>query len=199
MIVRNKIDKKLKRILYPVLKEYGFESINNRRYYAVHDNCTWVISINHIGKYYSELSGWPAQSLNVTIGIYFDFIPPIIEFNKFPNHYDCQVQMELCCVNEGENNGNKPDREKETIWWFWSNGKNIEDVINNIKYSFLKTGLPWLKKYSNIERAFEKIEREINSYHKFYNAQFFAKHLKLWDKYEEYHQLFKAEAIKFGE
>lgn len=204
MIVRNKIDKRIKRILSPVLKEFGFTSINSRNHYALHNDCTWILNINHIGNYYSELTGWPAQSLNATVGIYYDFIPPISDENekyeKFPKFYDCQLQMELRNqLSETNHRMSKWVQSKENIWWFHSDGKNIDDVIYDIRNSFIETGLPWLKKYSNIESAFEKIEGEMNSYHKFYKAKFFAKHLNQWEKYEKYDQLFKVEATKFGE
>lgn len=204
MIVRNKIDKKIKRILSPTLREFGFASINNRCHYALHNDCTWVFNINHVGSYYSELSGWTAQSLNATVGIYYDFIPPIwSDEEKYPKYYDCQLQLELCSqleeADQRYNDHKKFDQSKEQVWWFNTNGNNIEEVIIDIKNSFLKTGLPWLKKYSNIESAFEKIEGEMNSYHKFYKAKFFAKYLNQWEKYERYNQLFKVEATKFGE
>ncbi|MGE8206485.1 DUF4304 domain-containing protein [Heyndrickxia sp. NPDC080065] len=202
-MVRNKIDKHIKRILTPVLKEFGFTSVNSRNYYTLHNDCIWVFNIYHVGKYYSELSGWPAQSLNATVGIYFDFIPPewdeVDRYEKFPKYYDCQLQMELSSQLDAKTKVHQFDREKENVWWFNSDGNNIEDVIDDIRNSFITTGLPWLKKYSNIESAFEKIEGEMNSYHKFYKAKFFAKHLNQWDKYEKYNHLFKVEANKFGE
>ncbi|WP_181294636.1 DUF4304 domain-containing protein [Heyndrickxia sporothermodurans] len=203
MIVRSKIDKKIKRILSPVLKEFGFLSINSRNYYALHNDCIWVLNINHVGKYSSELSGWPAQSLNATVGIYYDFIPPLSDdierIENFPKYYECQLQMELCCQNNEIYDQIKDNKKLESIWWFHPNGSNIEDVVHDIRNAFVNTGLPWLKKYSNLERAFEKIEGELNSYHKFYKAKFFAKYLNQWDKYEKYNHLFKVEATKFGE
>jgi len=192
-MVRNKVDRRIKRILSPILREYGFKSMNCRNYYAFHKECIWVFHLNHVGKYDSELSGWPAQSLNAMVGIYFDFIPPLWNEEhrdeKFPKYEDCQLQMELCSQK----------REKDNIWWFHSDGQNIEDVIYEIKNTFILTGLPWLKKYSNFESAFQKIEGEVNSYQKFYKAKFFAKYLNQWEKYEKYSLLFRGEATKFGE
>jgi len=191
--VRNKVDKNIKRILLPVLRENGFISMNCRNYYAFHKDCIWALTLNHVGNYHSELSGWPAQSLNAMVGIYFNFIPPIWNENsrkeKFPTYDDCQLQMELCSQKW----------EQDNIWWFCSDGQNMEDVIYDIKNTFMLTGLPWLKKYSNMERAFKKIEGEVNSYHKFYKAKFFAQYLNQMDKYEQYDRLFEIEATKFGE
>ena len=201
-MIRNKIDRNLRRILSPALQEYGFKNINSRNYYALQKECIWVFHLNHVGKYDSELSGWSAQSLNGIVGIYFDFIPPprdaVGRIEEFSDHDDCQLQMELCSQGVQTNNLSF-NREKDPIWWFHSDGTNMEDVIYDIRNTFISNGLPWLKKYSNIECTFKKIEGEMNSYHKFYKAKFFAKYLNQWDKYEKYNRLFKIEATKFGE
>ncbi|PKR85340.1 hypothetical protein [Heyndrickxia camelliae] len=193
MMIRNKVDRKIKRILLPILREYGFISMNCRNYYALHKECIWVLNLDHVGNYISDLSGWSAQSLNAMVGIYFNFIPPIWNENnrreKFPTYDECQLQMELCSQKW----------QKDNTWWFCSDGKNMEEIMDDIKNTFLLTGVPWLERYSNIEHAFKKIEGEVNSYHKFYKAKCFAKHLKQWDKYEKYDRLFRNEAIKFGE
>ncbi|NHM33577.1 hypothetical protein [Neobacillus terrae] len=73
---------------------------------------------------------------------------------------------------------NPAEKKRNDIWWIDPDGSNIEEVINNIKQSFLSDGLVWFLKNTDLKTAFKEIESEHDSFNKFYKARYFAEHLK---------------------
>lgn len=57
----------------------------------------------------------------------------------------------------------------------------------------MNKGYGWLKENTEIERAFVEIEKERDSWNKFYKAKYFAKHLNDHSKLKRYTHLFEQE------
>lgn len=88
--------------------------------------------------------------------------------------------------------------ESKDIWWIESDGSNVEEVIADIKQSFLNDGLKWFKEYQDINTAFTEIENGHDSYNKFFKASYFAEHLNEKDKLLRYTQLMEQERKRIG-
>lgn len=204
MIGSPEINKVIRKILTPVLKENGFNKVNTRHNWACIDHCIWVLDITAVGKYFSEVTGWSPMSIHVELGIYYDFVPPENSDIKMgtkgellPKAHQCQLRNELYCsidqANYTSHLENPAEVDRKDIWWIETNGSNIDEVINDIKRSLLISGLDWFRKYTDLETAFNKIENEHNSFNKLYKAKHFAKHLNDNAKFNEYSQLLEQE------
>ena len=204
MIGSPEINKLIRKILSPTLKENGFDRVNTRHNWGWKDHCIWVLDITAVGKYFSDVTGWSPMSVYVELGIYYDFVPPKYGEIKIgtkgellPKPHQCQLQNQLYCSLEQSNYtklfDNPAERDRNDIWWIQPDGSNIEEVINNIKQDFLINGLGWLIKNTDLKTAFYEIEKESNSFNKFYNARYFAEHLNDNAKFNEYNLLLEQE------
>lgn len=204
MIGSPEINKVIRQILSPTLKENGFDKVNTRHNWGWKDNCIWVLDITAVGKYFSDVTGWSPMSVYVELGIYYDFVPPKdgeikigTKGELLPKAHQCQLQKQLYCSIKQSNYTNHFDNPAEQrrndIWWIEPDGANIEEVLNEIKQSFLSVGLVWLIKYTDLVTAFKEIESEHDSFNKFYKARYFAEHLNDNLKFKEYCHLLEKE------
>lgn len=117
-------------------------------------------------------------------------------------YYQCHIQKSLNCILDQSKYTNHLDnpaeRERKDIWWIESDGSNVEEVIADIKQSFLNDGLKWFKEYQDINTAFTEIENGHDSYNKFFKASYFAEHLNDKDKLLRYTQLMEQERKRIG-
>jgi hypothetical protein len=204
MIGSPEINKVIRKILSPTLKENGFNKVNTRHNWAWIDHCIWVLDITAVGKYFSDVTGWSPMSIHVDLGIYYDFVPPKdgdikvgTKGELLHKYHQCQLQKELHCNIDQSNYinhiDNPAEKERNDIWWIEPNGSNIEEVIADVKESFLIDGLEWLRKNTDLETAFSEIEKEHDSFNKFYKARYFAEHLNDNAKFMEYNRLLDQE------
>ncbi|MGN7942095.1 DUF4304 domain-containing protein [Virgibacillus sp. 6R] len=207
MVGTPEINKVIRKILSPTLRENGFHKVNTRHNWGWNDHCIWVLDIAAVGKSFSDVTGWSPMSIIVELGIYYDFIPPRDEIKisakgeLLPKIYQCDVRYDLSCNLDQskytKNFYNRAEKERNDIWWIQPDGSNIEEVINDIKQDFLHNGLKWLIRNSNVETAYAEIEKEEDSYNKFYNAMYFAKHLNDNERLDMYSKLLEQEQKKF--
>ncbi|MEE6452635.1 DUF4304 domain-containing protein [Gottfriedia acidiceleris] len=209
MISSPEINKIIRKILTPSLKEHGFTKTNTRNNWGWHNHSIWVLNIEGVGSYFSNVTGWTPMSIHVEMGIYYDFVPPLnSEINignngeLLPKYYQCHFQKSLNC-NLNQSNytnhlDNPAERERKDIWWIETDGLNVEEVIVDIKQSFLKNGLEWLRELTNVNTAFTEIEKGHDSYNKFYKARYFAEHLNEKEKLQMYTQLMEQERKRIG-
>ena len=204
MIGSPEINKTIRRILSPSLREAGFNKVNSRQNWAWIDHCIWVLEIRAVGKYFSDVTGWPPMSINVDLGIYYDFIPSRHSEIKIgtqgellPKPFQCHLENQLNChidqASYKNHLANPAEKERKDIWWVEPDGSNIEEVITDIKNSFSRDGLEWFRTYTNLKAAFNEIENQHNSLQKFYKAKYFAEYLKDSEKINIYTQLFDME------
>ncbi|WP_341201449.1 DUF4304 domain-containing protein [Planomicrobium okeanokoites] len=204
MIGSPEVNKVIRELLSPVLKENGFTKVNTRNNFAWIDNSIWVLNITAVGRYFSDVTGWPPMSIHVDLGIYYNFIPVISDRIKieedgriFPKSHQCHLQGELLSTLDQmkymSNLSNPAEQKRKDLWWIEPDGSNVEEVIENVKQSFLTDGINWFRKNTDIEQAFMEIEKEHDCLEKYYKAKFFAAHLNLESKFKEYDQLFRQE------
>ena len=75
MIGSPEINKVIRRVLTPVVKQNGFSHVQGRNYWGWHGPCTWVLNVRAVGNYFSLCTDWPSMSLGVSLGVWYDFIP----------------------------------------------------------------------------------------------------------------------------
>lgn len=204
MIGSPEINKVIRKILSSTLKENGFDRVNTRHNWGWKDRCIWVLDITAVGKYFSDVTGWSPMSVYVELGIYYDFVPPKDGEIKIgtrgellPKPHQCQLQKQLYRSLDQfiytDLLDNPAEKKRNDIWWVELDGSNIEEVINDIKQSFLNDGLVWFLKNSDLKTAFKEIESEHDSFNKFYKARYFAEQLNEDLKFEKYSHLLEQE------
>lgn len=204
MIGSPEVNKVIREILSPVLKANGFSKVNTRNNWAWIDHSIWVLNITSVGKYFSDVTGWPPMSIHVDLGMYYNFIPMNNDRIKtdeggrlFPKSHQCHLQGELHSTLDQmkymSSLSNPAEQKRKDLWWIEPDGSNIEEVIKNVKQSFLTDGIDWFRKNTDVEHAFLEIEKEHDCLAKYYKAKFFAAHLNLDSKFKEYDQLFRQE------
>ncbi|WP_342041933.1 hypothetical protein [Bacillus sp. OTU2372] len=204
MIGSPEINKVIRKILSPVLKDNGFDKVNTRHNLGWYDHCIWVLDIGAVGKYFSDVTGWSPMSLQVDLGIYYDLIPTEDDEIKkgtndqlLPKFHQCHLQEQLYCNLDQSNYinhlDNPAEKNRNDIWWVQPDGSNIEEVILEVSKSFMIDGLNWYKTNTNLEIAFSNIEKQHNGYHKYYKAKYFAQHLRDHSKLQMYNHLFEQE------
>lgn len=204
MIGSPEVNKVIREILSPVLKVNGFSKVNTRNNWAWIDHSIWVLNITAVGKYFSDVTGWPPMSIHVDLGMYYNFIPMNNDRIKidegarlFPKSHQCHLQGELHSTLDQtqymSSLSNPAEQKRKDLWWIEPDGSNIEEVIKNVKQSFLTDGIDWFRKNTDLEHAFLEIEKDHDCLAKYYKAKFFAAHLNLDSKFKEYDQLFRQE------
>ena len=207
MIGSPEINKTIRKKLSPALKESGFTKVNTRHNWALVEECTWVVDITAVGKYFSDVTGWPSMSIHVNLGIYYNFIPTNdnnikVEKNGtyFPKYHQCHLQHQLLSTLDQDmymsTLSNAAERKRKDLWWIEPDGSNLEEVIENVKRSFSAEGIDWFMENTNIDQAFHNIEKESSSLEKYYKAKYFSRYLNLDSKLAKYEVLFKREQKK---
>jgi hypothetical protein len=210
MIGSPEVNKILRRVLIPVLRQHGFTKTENRHNWGWHGPCTWVLDIRAVGGYFSGVTGWPPMSVGVWLGVFYDFIPEEIPDTvkrssddlPLPREYDCHLRSQVnCSLNQSKftrSLSNPAERKRSDLWWIEPNGSNVEDVAEDIARQFLTEGLPWFERITDLNAAYEEIQQERDCYHKFIRAAAFAKHLGYNEANREYAKRLRQEAERIG-
>lgn len=208
MIGSPEINKLIRKIFSPVLRENGFSKVETRDNWGWHKNAIWVLKIRAVGRYFSQVTDWPSMSIVVDLGIFYDFIPSEFTIKRdpdgklLPEEPQCHVRSSLLSTLNQSNLknrlGNPAERERKDIWWIQPDGSNLEEVINNVKECFLNKGIEWFDNFTDLKFAFRQLEKERDCYHKFYRVTYFAKQLGETKKFEKYFQLLEQEAKRIG-
>lgn len=187
----------------PLLNQHDFDIVGPRSSWKFLANCTWVVKIEAVGRYFSDVTGWPPSSLSVGVGVLYRFIPhrdlkrdP--QGRELPQEYDCHVRWLLSrTVGQDDHTrvlSNPADRKRRDIWWVNQNGSNAQIVAPDIAMQIGIVGIPWLQAFSDLKEALDRIDRYRDCYNKFYLAAAIAGELGEHQAHERYQSLLEAEA-----
>ena len=87
---------------------------------------------------------------------------------------------------------------RRDLWWVGASEDEVLSVVSDIAWAVVEQGRPWFARLSDLHEAFRQLESERDSLHKFYRAKYFAEHLSLDSKAEEYSEKMAAEARRIG-
>ncbi len=211
MISTAEINKVLRKTLSPFLRENGFSVVQARKAWGWHDHCVWVLNIRAVGKYFSQVTGWPPMSVGVSTGIYYDFIPeegrsPYVHVDAqgrlCPDEVACHIRSHLEITLDQQSYQsqltNLVERRRKDIWWIAPNGENVSRVVEDIADSFMTHGIGWYIYHTDLVNAFSEIERGHDCLIKFYQAAHFARHLGYEAQYQEYLKRLERERERIG-
>src|SRR5437773_1647127 len=105
MIGSPEVNKVIRRVLSPVLRQHQFSKVEVRNNWSWHGPCTWVFNTRAVGGYFSAVTGWPPMSVGVWLGVFYDFIPEEVpgtvrhsaDGMPLPREYECHLRSALNC------------------------------------------------------------------------------------------------------
>jgi hypothetical protein len=165
MVTSADVNKVVRRVVFPTLRSLGFTKLRGRNAWRYLDDSIWVFNLRSVGKYFSDVTGFPPQSLTAWMGIYYlDFPDPanpalrvdpkrdkdgllIPKESKCHTTYPLQVltdqtEIRRVIVHDLE-------RQRDDVWYVANDGTNVEDVVADINRSILEFGVPLLEKPYN--------------------------------------------------
>jgi hypothetical protein len=147
------VDKVLRMALCPTLRSNGFAKVGPRKAWGWHDRWVWVFQIRAVGRYFSEVTGWPPMSVCVWLGAFFDYQPSSQRIKRdakgrlIPDEVICPNRSHLTCSLDQarftKGLRNPAERGRNDIWWISPDGSNLSEVIMDIRQQFLAQGLVW--------------------------------------------------------
>lgn len=169
-MISSDIDKLIRKIIFPSLKENDFRKIKGRTAWGWCDDCIWVFNIKAVGHFHSIITNWPSASLTVNLGIYYTYLPHIREAKKdesglmYPKEYECNRRAQLTCSYDQLKytehvECNSSEKKRRDIWWIQPDGSNIGEVINDINNRYLENAVKWFWEKSNKELTLQEAER----------------------------------------
>lgn len=168
--ISNDMDKMIRKIVYPALKENGFNKTKGRTAWGWHDDCIWVFNIRSVGRCHSIITNWPSESVTVNLGIYYTYLPHINEVKKdetgilYPKEFECNRRAQLTCSYDQLKytehvECNSSEKRRRDIWWVQPDGSNISEVINDINHRYLEYAVKWFWEKSNKELTLKEANR----------------------------------------
>jgi hypothetical protein len=202
------LNRSLRKILSPALREIGFQHVDARKAWFWREQCIWVFIVKAVGHYFSQGTGWPPGSVGVELGVYYTFAPrpPTIEVDDDgrlrPAEYLCHVRSHLDChLNQAARTRTleaPPERTRTDLWWFDPEAGDADAIAADVKRSLLEDGLAWYSEVSDLRRAFSIIERMNDCLEKFTKAALLARRIGDDEARKKYDALAEAEARRIG-
>lgn len=161
----SKIDKAIRKIVFPVLKANGFDKVKIRNSWRYNEECIWVFNLQ-----VSNPSYTPLASISCLQGIYYtfldnaNFLPKIDKDGRLiPEEWRGHVRKTLLLEKLDQTFATKmlhypPEGKKKDAWFIKPDGSNIEAAIEDIKSAFLHQGMKWFNDFTNLEYAFKCID-----------------------------------------
>lgn len=203
------LNKPLRHRVAPLLREAGFQQVDARNAWSWRDDCICVFNIRSVGRYFSEVTGWPPGSVCVWLGVFFTFTPRPSGMKHDEQGRLCPPEH-MCHMRSGLKRGldqsarirtlhNPAERQRTDVWWVEPDGSNADEVAQDIAASVVAQGLPWFAQASNLGSALDMVEATHDSFIKFTRAAFLAKRIGDHERWRRYHELAEAEARRIGQ
>jgi hypothetical protein len=201
------VDQMLRKYVTPVLKDAGFERVNARNGWLWSDKTICVFNIRAVGRYFSDLTGYPPGSVGVRLGAYYTFIPEIMPIKLdlhqqlLPAEWQCHMRTHLhrgIDQPKQQTLSNPAEHRRTNIWWVEPDGSNAEIVAADIASSLSRQGLPWYSCVSDLHSSLSEVEMERDSYYKFARAAFLSREIADVLRWEKYVSLTEAEGKRIG-
>jgi hypothetical protein len=211
MINSGQVNKTLRRYIGPLLRGAGFQRVEARRAWRWGEASISHVVVRSVGGYFSQVTGWPSQSLVAEIGVYFPTIPPdgsrLPKVDKAgrltPAEFQCHLRGNLyASIDQTQDKavlGNLAERRRTDIWWVRPNGSNVIEVVEDITTALLEQGIPWLDSASQPRIALAEVEAGHDCLVKFWNAKHLAALLGLQDLAMNYARKYEAEVARMND
>lgn len=201
------LNKPLRALVAPILRDAGFQHIDARNGWSWRDDLIWVFNARAVGGYFSDVTGWPPGSVCVWLGVFFTFAPRPSGMKTDdqgrlrPAEHICHMRTHLTTgIDQANRFGlpNRADRERTDIWWVQPDGENCDQVAGDIAKSLRDDGLPWYARVSDLKNSLRLVEDEHDCFVKFAKLALLARRVGDDERWRKYDALAEAEARRIG-
>lgn len=203
MIGSLEINKSIRKIIHPILKNNNFTKVKTRNGWKYNDKCIIVFNIRAVGGYFSFVTGFPPMSVVVSLGVYYKFFPQekSIKIDKvgllLPPEWCCQRRLKLTNYDFNkqirDNLNNPNDRTRNDIWWIEPDGKNTEEMVEDISNSLIYIGIPWYEAMTDLNNVYKQILKEKDCCNKYGLLSYFSRELNYRSDFKKYNELYNME------
>jgi hypothetical protein len=182
----------LKCHLFPIIRQHGFTKIKGKSCYKYNKSSVFLISVEAVGKHFSDVTGFTPSSFMCTLGVYFPFVVNKYDPEGEGIEYDKDGLPAGICLHQSlrlENFDfskqkcrriidNPANATRKDVWWVERDGSNAEEMVLDLLAAFQATAPEWFATYEDLETAFHEIEKERDCPGKFEILYYMAKELK---------------------
>ncbi|HZK81234.1 MAG TPA: DUF4304 domain-containing protein [Humisphaera sp.] len=151
------VNKEIRRIVWPALKEAGFTEFTARSAWRRHAFAIDVLNFQSFNSYFASVDGCTTFSFGIELGVYYPPNPKVPwrrelmkpKIAERPAGYDCPARHSL------RKTIRQPHYKRKDIWYVEPSGKNIVEVVVNARNVILSRGIPWFDDYDDPRRALD--------------------------------------------
>jgi hypothetical protein len=167
------VDRTLRAILWPRLKDEGFDRRTGRTTWRDRAGCVQTVNIQSFNSYLAEAIGSTTFSFSVNLGVYYPVIADHSTLGSFvkdprrPAEYHCQARHHLA---KGIGQPNLPStkrwfdpraprpalgswKDRPDVWYVARDGSNLDEVVADARDRVVTIGLAWLERLSDLGEA----------------------------------------------
>ena len=147
------VNKRIRAVVWPALKERGFEKRSTRTAWRQRAQCVDVINFQSFNSYTASGLGCTTFSFGVNLGIYFPCIADRAwsktPSREWPQEFECHLRKTLIKRLP------QPTFPRLDIWFVDREGSNLEDVIDDALHVIESSGMDWFARFASLEAALE--------------------------------------------
>jgi len=187
----SEVNKALKKHFFPVARQSGFTKVKGKSCYKYNKSSVFVVSVEAVGKHFSDVTGFTPLSFMCTLGVFFPFIinkydqeGTGVGYDKdglpvaFPLHQSLRLQNFNFSKQARHGIANPAESDRKDVWFVERDGSNVEDMVHDLLQAFEANAGHWFTTYENLELAFKEIEKERDCPGKFEKLYYMATELQ---------------------
>ncbi len=156
------LNKQLRLLISPLLREQGFTAFTGRTAWRYWDNRIDVVSLQSFNSYLAEVIGCTTFSFAARIGCYITAIPAHFGIKAInsdkgrlrPKEYECHFRRTL------QKTLYQPMLLRDDVWYLDEQGKNLDSVMENVGQAIQKQVLPWYDSFGDDAGVLAILENE---------------------------------------
>lgn len=136
-------NKLIRKQLYPLLKQMGFEKIGVRKSYKWQDQVIYSLQIKAVGSHFSDVTGWPSSSFTCGIQPYYSFLYDPCDIDKdkdgrivppkrWPSEGGLGLSKTIDQSQYTKNLYNITEQKRNSIWWLERDEGNVHAVVDDL-------------------------------------------------------------------
>jgi hypothetical protein len=151
------VNRALREVVWPRLKERGFERRTARTAWRDRDEQVDVVNFQSFNAYNAGVLGITSYSFQVNLGIH-----PRCRTTEAIRRKDGRLRPEEyeCDFRRTMRKGlRQPEHERETIWFVHPDGSNLRAVVEDARDVLLRDGMAWFEQLGGFEAMLTVAER----------------------------------------
>jgi Domain of unknown function (DUF4304) len=155
----NTVNREIRAIVWPLLKEAGFVRSTARTFRRYTDNSVDVVNFQSFNSYQASSSVMTTYSFAINLGCYFTAIPRTWPLKRkgdllLPEEWHCHFRRRLRKAIH------QPQLEMSDGWYIDEEGYYLESAVHDARMALLHQAIPWFKRYSDYREVLRTLREE---------------------------------------